>query len=110
MAVKIIGAQKARPVRDNTKNEQSTIELFVTPSTLETVDRAIFEFIDEELNIHFTKADQKAGKVPVIWNSAERACSGGGLFDFRLLTLLVDDALIGLLVHVSAKFSCHLVE
>lgn len=73
MAVKIIGAQKARPVRDNTKNEQSTIELFVTPSTLETVDRAIFEFIDEELNIHFTKADQKVGKVPVIWNSAERA-------------------------------------
>ena len=39
-----------------------------------------------------------------------RARSGGGLFDFRLLTLFVDNALIGLLVHVSTKFGCHLIE
>ena len=72
MAVKIVRPTRAKPVRNNTKNEQETIDLFMTPSTLETVDRALFEFIDEVLNIHFTKADQEAAKVPVIWNSAER--------------------------------------
>ena len=72
MAVKIIGTPKARPVRDNTHNEQELVDLYMAPSTLETVDRAIFEFIDESLKIH-TTTDGGAKKVPVIWNSAERA-------------------------------------
>ena len=71
MAIKIIGTPKARPVRDNTANEEDLVELYMAPSTLETVDRAMFEFLDEELNI-YTSVDGGAKKVPVIWNSAER--------------------------------------
>jgi len=72
MAVKIIGTPKASPVRDNTKNEQEIIDLYMAPSNLETVDRAMFEFLDENMNI-YTTTDQGAQKVPVIWNSAERS-------------------------------------
>tara|TARA_E500000331_G_C17206438_1_gene691608 strand:+ start:443 stop:1372 length:930 start_codon:yes stop_codon:yes gene_type:complete len=71
MAVKIIGVPKAKPVRDNTHNEQKLIDLYMPPSTLETVDRALFEFIDEKMNI-YTTTDGGAKKVPTIWNSAER--------------------------------------
>ena len=49
----------------------------------------------------------RAGRLAVISLPAR---PWRGSFDFRLLTLLVDDALMGLLVHVSTKFSCHLVE
>jgi hypothetical protein len=72
MAVKILGTPKARPVRNNKKNEQELIDLYMAPSTLETVDRAMFEFIEDGLEIYAT-TDGGAKKVPVIWNSAERA-------------------------------------
>ena len=73
MAIKIIGVPKAQPVRDNTVNEKlELIDLFIAPSTLETVDRAMFEFLDETLNI-YASTEEGAQKVPVIWNSAERA-------------------------------------
>ena len=72
MPVKIIGASKSQPVRNNTENEQEIVELYMAPSNLENVDRAFFEFIDESMNI-YTTVDGGAQKVPVIWNSAERA-------------------------------------
>jgi hypothetical protein len=47
-------------------------EVQFMPSTLETIDRAIFKFVDEGLNLH---VDTNKGwkKVSFIWVSAERA-------------------------------------
>ena len=47
-------------------------EILVQPSTIENIDRALFEFIDDEMNI---SCDTNSGfkKVPVNWLSAERA-------------------------------------
>lgn len=70
MAVKLISPKK-KPVRDNTHNEDGLVEFYIAPSNLETVDRALFEFVDETMDIYAT-TDSGAQKVPVIWNSAER--------------------------------------
>jgi hypothetical protein len=47
-------------------------EKLIQPSTLENIDRALFEYIDDKFNI---SCDTNKGfkKVPVIWMSAERA-------------------------------------
>ncbi len=47
-------------------------EVQFMPSTLETVDRALFNFIDKELDLH-VNTNKGWSKVPVIWVSAERA-------------------------------------
>lgn len=47
-------------------------ELEIQPSTIETIDRALFEYIDEELNI-FCSTNKGFKKVPFIWAGAERA-------------------------------------
>ena len=47
-------------------------ERIVMPSTLETIDKAMFDYIDDELNI-FTTTNKGWKKVPVVWLSAERA-------------------------------------
>jgi hypothetical protein len=47
-------------------------EVEFMPSTLEVVDRALFKFADEELNIH-VNTNKGWNKVPIIWVSAERA-------------------------------------
>ena len=47
-------------------------EVQFMPSTLETIDRALFKFADEELNIH-VNTNKGWKKVPIIWVSAERA-------------------------------------
>lgn len=47
-------------------------EELIMPSTLETMDRAFFKWISEELDI-FATTQKGWEKVPVIWVSAERA-------------------------------------
>lgn len=47
-------------------------EEILTPSTLETIDTAMFDFCDKELNI-FCSTNQGWRKVPIIWMTAERA-------------------------------------
>jgi hypothetical protein len=47
-------------------------EEILTPSTLESIDQALFDFCDQKLNI-FCTTNKGWKKVPVIWISAERA-------------------------------------
>ena len=47
-------------------------ELDFMPSTIETIDRALFEYIDEELDI-FCTTNKGFKKVPFFWAGAERA-------------------------------------
>tara|TARA_R100000664_G_C2717585_1_gene112134 strand:- start:40 stop:945 length:906 start_codon:yes stop_codon:yes gene_type:complete len=47
-------------------------ELDFQPSTIETIDRALFDYIDEELDI-FCSTNKGFKKVPFIWAGAERA-------------------------------------
>ena len=47
-------------------------ELDFQPSTIETIDRALFDYIDEELDI-FCSTNKGFKKVPFIWPGAERA-------------------------------------
>jgi hypothetical protein len=47
-------------------------EFPIVPSTLETIDKAFFRFIDEKLNI-FSTTSAGWEKTPVIWASAERS-------------------------------------
>ena len=47
-------------------------EISIMPSTIETIDRAFFDYIDKKLNI-FTETNKGWNKVPVLWVSAERA-------------------------------------
>jgi len=49
-----------------------TQEIPFMPSTLETVDFAIYHWLRDELNLH-TTTREGFEKVPVIWSSAERA-------------------------------------
>jgi len=51
---------------DNTK------EITFEASTIETVDFAVYNWLDEKMNIHATTSEGWK-KVPVIWTSAERA-------------------------------------
>ena len=47
-------------------------EITMMPSTIETVDAALFEWLDEKLNIH-ASTNKGWNKVPVIWIAGERA-------------------------------------
>ena len=47
-------------------------EVTFMPSTLETVDHALFNFLDKDLDLH-VKTNKGWSKVPIIWVSAERA-------------------------------------
>ena len=47
-------------------------EVSMMPSTLETIDRALFKWLDEELDI-FSTTNKGWNKVPVIWAGSERA-------------------------------------
>jgi len=44
----------------------------IQPSTMETIDRAMFDFVNEQLNI-FSETNKGFKKVPIIWVGAERA-------------------------------------
>jgi len=52
-----------------TKKEKVTI---IEPSNLETIDTAVFNWVNEEINA-FANTNRGWTKVPVIWASAERA-------------------------------------
>tara|TARA_A100001515_G_scaffold70435_1_gene56004 strand:+ start:172 stop:1110 length:939 start_codon:yes stop_codon:yes gene_type:complete len=55
------------------EREQDRLEdLNFSPSTLETVDYAIYDFINDELSLK-TNTNKGVEKVPVIWASAERS-------------------------------------
>ena len=55
------------------KNANSILkEVSFMPSTIETIDRAFFNYIDDGLNI-FSNTNGGWKKVPVLWVSAERA-------------------------------------
>lgn len=47
-------------------------EVSLLPSTIETIDKAMFRYVDEELNLHIT-TNEGFQKVTVLWVSAERA-------------------------------------
>ena len=47
-------------------------EVELMPSTIETVDQALYDFINEKMNIYAT-TNKGWKKIPVIWVSAERA-------------------------------------
>ena len=47
-------------------------ELEIQPSTIETIDRALFDYIDEELDV-FCTTNKGFKKVPFFWAGAERA-------------------------------------
>lgn len=47
-------------------------EIVLEPSTIETIDLAIYKWLDEELNLH-TNTNNGFKKVPVIWVLGERA-------------------------------------
>ncbi len=42
------------------------------PSTIETIDFALYDWLNEELNIHCS-TNEGWKKVPLIWSMAERA-------------------------------------
>ena len=50
----------------------SNTENYIMPSTLENIDLALYEWVNETLNIH-TISNEGWKKVPVIWSNAERA-------------------------------------
>mgnify|MGYP003114778310 FL=1 len=65
------------------KEEQDRIvELSFSPSTLETVDYALYDFINDELSLK-TTTNKGTKKVPVIWASAERAYQVKNDKDYR---------------------------
>ena len=57
-------------------------EIPFMPSTLETVDFAIYHWLRDDLNL-FTNTQEGFEKVPVIWASAERAFQVKRNNDFR---------------------------
>mgnify|MGYP003624680103 FL=1 len=58
---------------DTGKFDPSIIEeRIITPSTLETIDEAVYRYVDESFNIA-CQTHEGFNKVPVLWLSAERA-------------------------------------
>ena len=74
MATKLLTPNsQARKIELDTKLEEpKEIEFMVTPSTLETVDRAFFQYVNEDIDAH-TSTNEAFKKIPVIWQTAERA-------------------------------------
>ena len=52
--------------------KDTTVEMHFSPSTIETIDTAVFNFLDETLDLRCSSNDGFV-KVPIIWVSAERA-------------------------------------
>jgi hypothetical protein len=60
------------PHREPEKNRLDDKIANIEPSTLETMDTAIYKWVDEELNLSCT-TNKGWNKVPVVWATAERA-------------------------------------
>ena len=56
---------------DNKESER-LIHIPFEPSTLENIDEAVFNFVNEDLNIS-TRTNKGFKKVPIIWQGSERA-------------------------------------
>jgi len=54
------------------KKPYENSEIPFNPSTIETIDQALFDWVEEELNL-FTTTSSGWSKVPVIWVSSERS-------------------------------------
>tara|TARA_R110002012_G_C11650443_1_gene611363 strand:- start:15 stop:968 length:954 start_codon:yes stop_codon:yes gene_type:complete len=67
-------SRHTRPSYDHTELDDTSIinEKILTPSTLETIDLAMYEFVNDRLDL-FTTTNEDRKKVPVIWMSSERA-------------------------------------
>ena len=63
-----------RPYYDPEGNgaEKKLQEIKLMPSTIETIDFAIYDWLNEEMNIHCT-TNEGWKKVPLVWSMAERA-------------------------------------
>jgi len=62
-----------RAIDPSMRRSRQEMQLYkLQPSNLENIDAAMFEWINEKLNIHCT-TNSGWEKVPVIWASAERA-------------------------------------
>jgi|TARA_R110000823_G_scaffold66704_3_gene155914 hypothetical protein len=80
---------------DKVSTNASLKEVSLMPSTIETIDRALFEWLDAKLNI-FSTTNKGWGKVPVVWAGAERSHQikndkelrdSNGVLKFPLITL-----------------------
>tara|TARA_R100000008_G_C3551395_1_gene150609 strand:- start:70 stop:918 length:849 start_codon:yes stop_codon:yes gene_type:complete len=56
----------------NKKKGLTKKEYFLNPSTIETIDTAVYKWLDDQMNL-FATTNKGWEKVPVIWASAERA-------------------------------------
>jgi hypothetical protein len=67
-------SEYVRPSYDYTEVEDTSIidERILTPSTMETIDTAVYNYIDRNFNL-FVTSNEDRKKVPVVWVSAERA-------------------------------------
>jgi len=54
------------------KEQENIIEIPFEPSTLENIDEAVFNFVNEDLNVS-TRTNKGFNKVPVFWQGSERA-------------------------------------
>ena len=63
-----------RPYYDPEGNgaEKKLQEIKLMPSTIETIDFALYDWLNEEMNIHCT-TNEGWKKVPLVWSMAERA-------------------------------------
>ena len=57
---------------NNDATEGGVQEIIMMPSTLETIDYAFYDFVNEKLNLS-TTTNEGFKKVPIIWASTERA-------------------------------------
>ena len=53
------------------KEQENIIEIPFEPSTLENIDEAVFNFVNEDLNVS-TRTNKGFNKVPVFWQGSER--------------------------------------
>ena len=60
------------PASENDVRSKFLKEITFMPSSIETIDTALYTQIDEEWNLHAT-TNKGWKKVPVIWVGAERA-------------------------------------
>lgn len=74
MAAKLITPKNSAKKRalETEKSRPEEVEFMMAPSTLETVDRAFYEYIDSVIDA-YTSTGEDFSKTPVIWQSAERA-------------------------------------
>jgi hypothetical protein len=73
--------------------EEKLQEIEFEASTLETIDRAFYKFIDEELNL-FATSNDGFKKVPVLWVTAERAFQIKAWQNKEIRSLSEEDTLV----------------